>query len=255
MSASAIYAGVVTHARRGPRRHRLRYRIFMLLLDLDEVDELGARLALFAHRGFALASFHPADHLAGGVRPLKAQVEAVLAEAGLAHGGPVRVLCMPRILGGAFNPLSVYFCHGVDGVLSAILYEVNNTFGERHAYLIPAQDGDRPQVCDKRFYVSPFMDMALSYRFKVAPPGDRVGVTIEAADDDGAVLNAAFHARRRELNDVNLLAAWATHPLMSVGVLWAIHWEALKMWLKGEPLRPRPQPPLRLVTLAVPTGR
>lgn len=254
MSASGIYAGVVTHARRGARRHRLRYRIFMLLLDLDEVDELGARLALFAHRGFALASFHPADHLDGGERPLKARVEAMLAQAGLAFGGPVRVLSMPRILGGAFNPLSVYFCHGPDGALSAMLYEVNNTFGERHVYLIPAKDGDRPQICDKRFYVSPFMDMDLTYRFRVAAPGDSVGVAIEVADAEGAILNAAFHARRRELSDANLLAAWAGRPLMSIGVLWAIHWEALKIWLKGEPLRPRPQPPLQLVTLALPTG-
>lgn len=255
MSASGIYAGVVTHARSGARRHRLRYRIFMLLLDLDEAEGLGARLALFAHRGFALASFHPADHLGGGEKPLKAQVEALLADAGLAHGGPVRLLCMPRILGGAFNPLSVYFCHGADGALSAMLYEVNNTFGERHAYLVPADRAGGPQCCEKRFYVSPFMDMALSYRFRVAPPGDSVGVAIDVADDAGVVLKAAFHASRRELNDANLLAAWAAHPLMSVGVLWAIHWEALKIWLKGEPLRPRPQPPLRLVTLALPTGR
>ncbi|KQW70865.1 hypothetical protein ASE17_18580 [Phenylobacterium sp. Root77] len=254
--ASGLYAGVVTHARRRPRRHRLRYRIFMLLLDLEEMDGLAARLKLFALRRLALTSFHPGDHLSKGAGPLKAQVEEMLSRAGLPHGGPIRLLCMPRILGGAFNPLSVYFCHDADGALSAVLYEVNNTFGERHAYLIAAagDGGLVRQQCDKQFYVSPFMDMELTYRFKVAPPGDSVGVAIEVDDAEGTILSAGFHARRRELTDANLLGAWIAHPMMTLGVMWAIHWEALWIWAKGERLRPRPSPPLRFVTLGAPTG-
>lgn len=255
--ASGLFAGRVTHLRRRPRRHRLTYRIFMLLLDLDELEPLARRLRLFAYGRLALASFHPSDHLYGDGRPLKAQVEQILAEAGLAGGGAVRVLCMPRLLGGAgFNPLSVWFCHRPDGALSAVLYEVNNTFGERHLYLIPASHTGGPirQRCDKRFYVSPFMDMELTYRFAVAAPGESVAVAIDAEDDEGPVLSAAFRADRRELNDVTLARAWAAHPTMSLGVLWAIRWEALWMWAKGEPLRPRPAPPLRTVTLGAPTG-
>lgn len=164
---------------------------------------------------------------------------------------------MPRLLGGSgFNPLSVWFCHRADGALSAVLYEVNNTFGERHLYLVPAADDGGPirQRCDKQFYVSPFMDMGLTYRFAVSGPGDSVSVAIEAEDEQGPVLSAAYHAVRRELTDGALLSAWAAHPLMSLGVLWAIRWEALWLWVKGEPLRPRPAPPLRLVTVGAHTG-
>jgi len=241
--ASGLYAGVVTHVRFGPRRHRLRYRIFMLLIDLDEQAELTRRLKLFGPG--RLFAFRERDHLEPGRGPLKAQVEAHLAAAGLAHGGPVRVLCMPRLLGRAFSPLSIYFCHDGDGRLSAVLYEVNNTFGERRAYLMAAGP-ERPlrQACGKDFFVSPFMDMALTYAFTLAPPGERVGVRVQASGQE-PVLVAAFHASRRELSDTALLRAWLGHPTMTLGVLAAIHWEALKIWLKGEPLRPRP--PLRTV--------
>lgn len=154
--ASGLYPGVVSHTRIKPRRHALRYRIFMLLLDLDELDALDRGLKLFSLGRFNLTGFDPRRHGDGSATPLKQQVEARLAAAGIAHGGPVRLLAMPRILGGGFNPLTVYWCHRPDGALSAILYEVNNTFGERHSYLIPAEDAPVvKQACDKGFYVSP----------------------------------------------------------------------------------------------------
>lgn len=249
--ASGLYPGIVTHTRVKPRRHRLRYRIFMLLIDLDEAGELGARLKLFRAERFGLTSFFERDHLSGA-GGLKAEVEGHLRAAGIATGGPVRLLCMPRILGGVFNPLSVYFCHGEDGALSAILYEVNNTFGERHSYLIrvePGDDGMVRQGIDKGFYVSPFMDMDLSYAFRIRPPGEAVSVGVEVRDAEGPVLSAAFAGDRVELTDAALWRAFATHPLMTLGVMAAIHWEALKIWLKGERLRPRPRAPARPVTV------
>lgn len=251
--ASALYPGVVIHARLKPRAHRLRYRIFMLLLDLDELDALHGALKLFAHRRFALAGFYEADHLDGQDAPLKPRIEALLAEAGMAHGGPVRMLVMPRIFGGVFNPLTVYFCHGPDGTLSAVLYQVTNTFGERHSYLIPAADGALlRQGCDKDFYVSPFMDMDLSYVFRIASPGERVSVSVDVHDRDGQVLAAAFTGQRTTLSDRALFKAWLTHPWMTLGVMAAIHWEALFIWLKGERVRPRPKPPARAVTVVAP---
>lgn len=247
---SGIYCGVVSHARFKPRAHQMAYRIFMLLLDLDELDRLDGALALFAHRGFALTSFHQADHLGGSGRPLKAQVEAWLAQAGIAHGGPVQVLCMPRVLGGVFNPLSVYFCHRPDGQLSAILYEVSNTFGERHCYLIEVEGGGLvSQTCDKGFYVSPFMDMDLSYGFRIGLPAQAVSIGVDVHDAEGPVMRAVFAGERRELTDAALLRAWLTHPLMTLGVMAAIHWEALKIWRKGGRLRPRPAPPASPVTV------
>ena len=255
-AVSGLYPGVVTHARLRPRAHRLRYRIFMLLLDLDELRALDRSLKLFGVDRLRLTGFSEADHLDGSARTLRAQVEAHLADAGIVAGGPIRLLCMPRILGGAFNPLSVYFCHRPDGALRAILYEVNNTFGERHSYLIPVEDGRTAgplrHGADKAFYVSPFMDMDLRYAFHITPPGAQVSVAIDVCDDGGRLLVAAFAGQRQPLTDANLWKAWLGHPWMTLGVLAAIHWEALKIWLKGEKIRRRPRAPPRPVTVAPP---
>jgi DUF1365 family protein len=250
---SALYAGRVSHRRTKPRAHSLAYRIFMLLVDLDELDQLSRLKRLTVGRGWNLLGFDPDRFGDGSGRPLKAQVEALLAEAGLAHGGPIRLLAMPKVLGHAFNPLSVYFCHGSDGALSAILYEVNNTFGERHSYLIPAPDaGVIRQGCAKDFYVSPFLDMDLSYEFRILAPDERVLVAVDVRDAEGLVLTASFAGERRDLTDASLLGAWLAHPWMSLGSLAAIHWEALFIWLKGERIRVRPLPPMRPVTVVGP---
>jgi len=255
VTASALYAGVVTHARIKPRRHRLAYRVFQMLIDLDEAQALAARLRLFSIGRFNLVSFHPADHLDGSATSLKAQVKAHLTAAGIDTGeGAVRLLCMPRVLGTAFNPISVYFCHRPDGGLAALLYEVNNTFGERHSYLIPvrADEARAPEIrqaCDKAFFVSPFMPMDLAYAFAVRPPAEAVNIAIQVSDAEGPLLNTAFAARRRELSDRALLAAFAGAPLLCLKVLGAIHWEALWIWLKGVALQPRPPRPPQPVTV------
>ena len=255
--ASGLYCGRVSHTRVKPRRHSLAYRVFMLLIDLDELDAL-SRLKTFGVKRFALLGFDPGKHGDGAPRPLKAQIEAKLADAGLAHGGPVRLLTMPSVLGHAFNPLTVFFCHGPDGALSAILYEVNNTFGERHAYLIPAPNAAVVrQACDKAFYVSPFMDMALSYAFRILRPEANVMVAVEVSDAEGLVLSASFAGQRQEISDGALVRAWLAHPVMSLGVLAPIHWEALKIWLKGGRVRTRrPAGPygLTLAPRALPAG-
>ena len=253
MFRSGLYPGIVSHTRHKPRRHSLRYRIFMLLLDLDELEALDQALKLFSLQGFNLVGFDPRRHGDGSAMPLKQQVEAHLAAAGISHGGPIRMLAMPRILGGGFNPLTVYWCHRPDGALSAILYEVNNTFGERHSYLIPADDAPVVrQACDKGFYVSPFMDMGLTYAFRVRPPGDQVQVLVDVDDAEGRLLATGFVAGRQELTDRNLARAWLSHPWMTLGVLAAIHWEALFVWLKGEKIRQRPPKPAWPVTVVTP---
>jgi hypothetical protein len=134
-----------------------------------------------------------------------------------------------------------------------MLYEVNNTFGQRHSYLIPVDgpvEGTLRQRCDKRFYVSPFMDMGLGYAFRVTMPGESLSLGIDAADDKGPLLFAAFTGRRRPLTDARLLAAFAGHSLLATRVVGGIHWEALKLWWKGMSLRPRPAPPSEAVTIA-----
>jgi DUF1365 family protein len=254
---SGLYAGEVLHHRLRPRAHRLRYRIFMLLLDLDDLPGLFGRLRLLRSGRFGLISFDPADHGDRSATPLKLQIERRLAEAGLEGGGPIRLLCMPRILGYGFNPLSLFFCHRPDGALSAILYEVTNTFHERHSYLIPVSDragGPIRQQAPKRLYVSPFMDMDLIYRFTVRPPLDAVGVAVGVHDADGLMLSTSFTGRRRPLTDAALLAAWLGHPLLTVKVMLGIHWEALKLLLKGVGYRGRPPMPAAEVTRGLPLG-
>ncbi|MCK5909645.1 MAG: DUF1365 family protein [Caulobacter sp.] len=256
MSASAIYEGVVTHRRFSPASHRLRYRIFMLLLDLDDLTSLASRLRVLKFGPFGLMSFRAADHGDRSGGDLKAYARARLAEAGIEADGPVRLLCMPRILGYGFNPLSLYFCHRADGELAAILYEVRNTFGQRHSYLAAAPEpGVAPvrQSAPKRFFVSPFMDMDLTYDFDILPPGEAVVVNVSARRGDDAILTARFGGERRALTDANLLKAWLKHPLLSFKVILGIHWEAIRIVARGIWLRPRPPLPPEPVTLgAVP---
>jgi DUF1365 family protein len=252
-SASGLYAGTVMHRRIKPHAHRLRYSIFSLLIDLDELEQLSARLRLFSRNGFNIFSFHDKDFGNKSGEPLRMQIERDLHDAGIElDGGAIRLLAMPRLLGYGFNPLSVYFCYRSDLTLAAIIYEVHNTFKERHAYLIPVTengDGLVHQLCAKRLYVSPFMDMDMTYSFRIAPPAQNVAISILARDLDGPVMTAVLTAARRELTDTVLLRAFAVYPFLTVKVIAAIHWEALLLWLKGMRLRNRPPAPAQLVTV------
>ncbi|MDO9414350.1 MAG: DUF1365 family protein [Pseudolabrys sp.] len=249
MNNSALYTGTVMHRRFKPKQHRLSYRVFWALLDLDELPALTKKLRLFSLERFNLFGFYNADHGDGSATPLRTQVEAYLRQANIdLEGGSIRLLCMPRILGFTFNPISVYYCYHRDGQLAALLYEVHNTFGERHSYLIPVEDGDAAgepleQRCLKAFYVSPFMDMDISYTFRVQPPSERIALVIDSADAKGRVITASLAGKRRELTDGALFAAFAAFPLLTLKVVAAIHWEALKLWIKGMRLRTRPAPP------------
>jgi uncharacterized protein len=255
MTVSAIYHGQVVHTRLRPVWHRLRHRMFWLLLDLDELPLLARRLRLFSLNRFNLLDFRDSDHGAATCVPLRPQIEAYLQNAGLdADGGAIRVLCMPRVLGTVFNPLSVFFCHRADGRLHAMLYEVNNTFGERHSYLIPVAEADahRPllrQSCAKQLHVSPFMDMQMTYRFRITLPAELVLVAIEGRDAGGPVIAAVYAGARSALTDANLLRAFVAKPLLAAQVLGAIHWEALKLWRKGVQLRAKPHPPAEPVSV------
>ena len=255
MTGSALYIGHVVHRRFKPVPHRLRYRAFYMILDLDELGTLVRRLRLFSLNRFNLYSFYERDHGDGGERPLRAQIEERLRQAGIAAAnGTIRVLAMPRILGMVFNPLSIYFCHAADGTLAALIYEVNNTFGERHSYLIPAgavaSDAPIRQTCAKHFYVSPFLTMALTYNFHLKLPDNRLRIAIRADDTAGPVLAAVLSGERFALRDALLARLFFRYPLLALQVLGAIHWEALKLWRKGLRLVPRPAAPAEAVSIA-----
>lgn len=237
---SALFLGDVMHARLRPRRHKLHYRVFSLLLDLDELPALGAASRLFGHNRRAILSFWDKDHGDGETGGLRSWVEARLVEAGCFEVGmSLRVLCYPRILGYAFNPLTVYFCYAPDGRLRAILYEVRNTFGERHTYVIAVVGGETSPIrhgCAKELYVSPFLPMACFYRFHIEPPGEAILVRIDESDADGPLLVASFAGKRQPMTDRSLLGALLRYPLMTLKVTAGIHWEALRLWRKGVPV-------------------
>ena len=222
-----------------------RYSISMRLPDLP------GRSALFSHNRFNLLSFHDRDHGDGSGMPLRPQVERILEDHGIGFdGGSIRLFCMPRVLGYGFNPISIYFCHRRDGALSAIIYEVHNTFGERHSYVFDARDATAGSAhgCGKRLHVSPFMDMDIRYEFRTLLPAERFAISIRGSDAEGMLIHASLAGRAAPFNSLNLLRGLLLYPLLTFKVTAAIHWHALQLWLKGIRVRPKPAPPQQSTT-------
>lgn len=228
---SAIYVGHVVHQRHRPKRHRLRYRVFSMLIDLDDLPRLD-QLRLFGHNRRALFSLLDRDHADGG--DMRRWVAAQLHDRGLTEPARIQLFCYPRILGYVFNPLTVWFCDDAQGQPLATIYEVHNTFGERHSYVLPAEG---QQAADKTFYVSPFIDPDCRYEFRLSQPGERIRVAINETQGGEPLLYASFAGKARPFSDRTLLALFFTHPLMTLKVTAAIHWEALRLLLKGIKLR------------------
>jgi uncharacterized protein len=250
--AAALYPGTVMHQRLKPLSHRFNYRVYSLLIDLDRLDEANLKSRLFSINRFNLLSFRESDHGLRNGKPLRVFVEEALEGAGLKQK-PARILllCYPRVLGTVFNPLSVYFAYDADDQLIGMIYEVRNTFGERHSYVAPVKPGELHesglrQERDKRFYVSPFNDLLQRYFFRVRPPTENIAVRILQKDEDGPLLAATFHGTYRPLTNGTVLRAFIRVPFLTVTILAGIHWEALKLLLKGLRLKPRPQPPAPL---------
>jgi DUF1365 family protein len=242
---AALYVGEVMHARLKPMGHRFSYRVMSLLIDLDRLTEADRLSRLFGVNRAALYSFHESDHGARDGSPLRAYTQRCATEHGIdLSGGRVLLLCYPRLLGYTFNPLSVYFCYRASGELALLIYEVRNTFGDIHAYVLPVKPGEMSragvrQQQDKLFYVSPFIEMAMRYHFRVLPPGQRIQLRILETDRDGPLLAATFTGLRRALSTGQLWRAFFALPLVTVKIVAAIHWEALRLWLKGARLVPR----------------
>jgi DUF1365 family protein len=254
-TASALYFGRVTHTRYFPRRHRLSYGVWYLLADLDELAGLDRTLPGFTVDRPGAVSFRTRDHGARDGSPLRPWIDAQLATAGIdLDGGAVRLLTFPRVMGYVFNPLSVWFCHDRGEGLRAVLYEVSNTFGQTHAYLVPiegsASAGDIVRRgFDKELFVSPFIGMDARYDFATRVPDDRLSVVVREQVPEGHVLTAALTARRVPLTGLNLARAFFGYPLVTLKVMGGIHAEAVKLWLKGAPYRRRPAPPAHPVTV------
>ena len=217
-----------------PFRHQFRYRVFTALLDID--DLASARRPVFGVDRFNLFSFHCKDHGARDGSPLRPWVDAQIAGAGLPRPDRVMLLSMPRFLGWAFNPISIYFGYDANGALESIIYEVKNTFGDQHPYVHdarPDSDGAARHQQTKEMYVSPFIEMNQTYRFTVRPPNERLALRIKQTDAGADLLIATQSGERRALTTGTLVQLGLTHPLAALKVFVAIHWQALKLKLKG----------------------
>lgn len=238
-----LYVGNVMHERVRPRRHRFSYRVFWVLADIDHLDSWPSRL--FSHNRFNLFSLSDRTHGARDGSSLRSWIDGQIAEAGLdLGGGRVRLLCFPRILGFVFDPLSIWFCDDRQGNLAAVVYEVRNTFGEAHTYVLPVTASEGSSIdhtWDKQFYVSPFIDADATYRFRIRPPDTSIALTVREDDQDGHLFSAVMRGERWVLSTTALLRLFVTHPLMTLKVIAGIHYEAAHLWRKGAPYRSRPR--------------
>jgi len=247
--AVALIRGKVMHARMKPVAHRFAYDVFALLVDLDRLPAAGKASRLFGVNRPGLVSFFESDHGPCDGSALRSYVARILLPLGIdLAGGRVLLQCYPRVFGYVFNPLSVYFAYDRTGALAAVVYEVRNTFGERHTYVAPVRPGDLTeaglrQERDKLFYVSPFNGMAMRYRFRVRPPTSDFALRILETDERGPLLAAAFSGRVEPLTTRALVSALIDVPLLTLKVTAGIHWEALKLWIKGMRLVERPAAP------------
>ena len=247
---SALYAGEVRHTRVVPFRHTFKYRVFYGLFDIDHLVDLDWDLRWFSVGRFNLFGFDPDVHGPGDGRPLRPWVEACLREAGVdLRGGPIFLLTFPRVLGYVFNPISVWYCFDDDGLLAAVIHEVRNTFGDRHSYVVPIGEDGLKHSFDKRLHVSPFNGMEESYRFAVSPPGERITLSIDQYDANGRVLRAGMSLSRMPFTDRNIWRLFWTHPLLTLKVIAAIHWQALRLKLKGATFHHRPRPDSNPITI------
>jgi DUF1365 family protein len=243
---SALYRGIVTHRRRVPREHSFRYRLFMVYLDLAELDQAFAGRWLWSARRPGIARFRRDDHFGNPAEDLSETVrETVHQHLGRRPEGPVRLLTHLRYFGFCFNPISIFYCFDRDGrQVEALIAEVTNTpWGERKMYVLgdPTPAGTPATLrFDKTLHVSPFMPMDLVYQWRSDLPADRLAVHMDVLRGEEKLFDATLALQREPITGRNLALALLRHPLMTQTVIAAIHWEALRLWRKGIPLFDHP---------------
>lgn len=249
-----LFCGEVLHRRLRPAANAFRYPVFFLRIPLSRLDELPN--PVFSLNSFNLLSFHFADH--GDGRAPREWIRDLLESEGVPmSGGEVELQTFPRVLGFVFNPVSFWYCHDTAGELVAVVAEVNNTFGERHCYLLRNPEGapiraGQEMRATKVFHVSPFCPIEGGYRFRFHEArragATRVVARIDYHDAQGDLLLTSVSGTARDFSAPALVRAFVTHPMMTFGVVARIHYQALKLWLKGAPFFRKPLPPARFVS-------
>ena len=232
---SAIYNGTVIHKRFKPKLHFFKYKVFSLLIDLSELDILDKRINFFSYNKFNLISFFDKDHGERDGSSLIKWVKKNLTDNQIdTEHIRIKLLCYPRILGYVFNPLSIFYVYNNDEKLISILYEVKNTFGEQHTYIFKIENDNLLQHnCEKKFHVSPFIEMNCNYFFRILKPSEKISVIIDQYQSNEKILFASQDGKRADLTSAELMKSYLKHPLMTFKIISAIHFEAFKLWTKG----------------------
>lgn len=249
---ACIYPSTVMHSRRFPVSYRFSYRIFSFIVDIDRLEEI-ARNPLFSFNRFNLFSIYQQDHGPRDGTTWRPWVEKILQQNGIfSPVSQIRLLCMPRILGYGFNPLSLWFCCAANGDLLAVICEVRNTFGEHHHYLLHQHGSALPPIVtgtkQKVFHVSPFVGMQARYEFFIHQPGEKLNVLIHEYEDDELMLLASQQGKHQPFSTRILLHQFLRIPFVSLKVMALIHWQAFKIWLKGATFFRKPAPPTEEIT-------
>ncbi len=247
---SCLYECDVMHHRLEPKEHQFRYRIFMFALDLDEIDALAKRLPLFSRNRWNVYTFRDRDHLtlAGGeTKSVKENVVQYLAENGVPFptDGRILLVTLPRVLGYIFNPVSFYFCSTAEGAPLCAVVQVGNTFGEMKPYILrgPATANGFRLITPKHFYVSPFSALDLLFDFKLRIPGHMLDIHIDDRNSERRVLLSALTGKRRALTSARLFWFTLKYPLLTLKVIFFIHWHAFRLWMKRVPFHKKAENP------------
>ena len=232
---SSIYNGTVIHKRFKPKIHFFKYKVFSLLIDLSELNILDKKINFFSYNKFNLISFFDKDHGERNGSSLVEWVKKNLKENKInTENIKIKLLCYPRILGYVFNPLSVFYIYNNDEKLISVLYEVKNTFGEQHTYIFKVENNNFIQhSCEKKFHVSPFIEMDCNYFFRILKPAEKISVIIDQYQSNEKILYASQDGKRTEFTSSELIKSYLKHPLMTFKIISAIHFEAFKLWAKG----------------------
>lgn len=239
-----IYEGRVRHTRKKPVTHQFNYRLFMMYLDLDELPTLFSGRWFWSVSRPALARFRRGDHLDPCDKPLADVIrDLVERNTGKRPDGPVRLLTNLSYFGYCFNPVSFYYCFAADGeTVEFIVPEVNNTpWGERDTYVLDCQHGGAKALSwrfspEKKMHVSPFMPMDVEYDWVLSKPTDRLSVYMANGENGTRIFDAAMHLNRKAITGWSLASILLRFPLMTTKIILAIHWEALRLWVKRCPL-------------------
>ena len=232
---SSIYNGTVINKRFKPKIHFFKYRVFSLLIDLSELKILDQKISFFSYNSFNLISFFDKDHGDRDGSSLIEWVKKNLKENKIiSENIKIKLLCYPRIFGYVFNPLSVFYVYDKNEELISILYEVKNTFGEQHTYIFKVENNNLLQHnCEKKFHVSPFIEMDCNYFFRILKPTEKISVIIDQYQSNEKILYASQDGIRRDFTSSELIRSYLKHPLMTFKIIIAIHFEAFKLWSKG----------------------